>query len=289
MLNSSATEIEIKTRNFRFSAKRWGVPGKRKVLGLHGWLDNAATFDRLAPLLKGIDLISLDFAGHGFSDHRSDGIRYHYVDYISDVISVADQLGWDTFSMLGHSLGAGVACMTAGVIPDRITQLILIEGMGPMTRDPINSALYFAKSVHQMKMLEKKQLPIYPNLDAMIQARAVAGDMAMESVKILVQRGSKEYSGGVTWRSDPRLKISSPLYLTEEQVFSILDKIQASALLIIGDSGYLANRDYLSMNTSHFRKLQVETLIGGHHLHLDDPESVARVVDDFIIQNDVSA
>jgi len=281
--NNFSEEIEIKTANFRFSAKRWGVPGNRKVLGLHGWLDNAATFDRLAPLLKDIELVSLDFAGHGFSDHRPNGIRYHYVDYISDVISVVDQLGWDKFSILGHSLGAGVACMTAGVVPKRIVQLLLIEGLGPMTRDPGNSATYLAKSVQQMKMLEKKQLPTYKNLDDMVQARAAVGDMNMDSVKILVQRGSKEQKGGVTWRSDPRLKIASPLYLTEEQVFSFLDEIQASVLLIIGDSGYLVNRDYLTTNGSHIKKLKVETLTGGHHLHLDNPESVAKMVNDFWI------
>ena len=34
-----------------FSAKSWGNPSGSPILGLHGWLDNAATMDNLAPLL----------------------------------------------------------------------------------------------------------------------------------------------------------------------------------------------------------------------------------------------
>ena len=52
----------------------WGVleglhlslPGDPKVLCLHGWLDNAASFVPLAPFLKDFDLLALDFDVHVF-------------------------------------------------------------------------------------------------------------------------------------------------------------------------------------------------------------------------------
>ncbi|MCG8335651.1 MAG: hypothetical protein MJE63_14115, partial [Proteobacteria bacterium] len=68
--DTNMVEVEIKTAHFRYAAKRWGNKKGQKILALHGWLDNAATFDHLAPLLPEVDLVALDFPGHGFSAHR---------------------------------------------------------------------------------------------------------------------------------------------------------------------------------------------------------------------------
>ena len=56
----------------------------KKILCLHGWLDNAASFNRLAPLLldssspltdeqlqQPMEILALDFPGHGLSGHKS--------------------------------------------------------------------------------------------------------------------------------------------------------------------------------------------------------------------------
>ena len=56
---------------------KWGGPEGIPTVGLHGWLDNANTFDRLAPLIPELNLVALDFAGHGLSNHRAEGVHYH--------------------------------------------------------------------------------------------------------------------------------------------------------------------------------------------------------------------
>ena len=53
-------ELEIQTSSIRLVAKCWGNPNGLPVLAFHGWLDNAATFDNLAPLLPKLRIISLD-------------------------------------------------------------------------------------------------------------------------------------------------------------------------------------------------------------------------------------
>ena len=60
----------------KLAALRWGCPSsKRRVLCLHGWMDNAASFSRLAPhwLSSSADteIVALDFPGHGLSGHKS--------------------------------------------------------------------------------------------------------------------------------------------------------------------------------------------------------------------------
>jgi len=54
-------------------------------------------------------MVAIDLPGHGWSDHRGPQAAYHLVDYVADLLDVADALGWERFGLLGHSLGAGIA------------------------------------------------------------------------------------------------------------------------------------------------------------------------------------
>ncbi|MGH8592167.1 MAG: alpha/beta fold hydrolase, partial [Gammaproteobacteria bacterium] len=129
----------IVTPSGRFTAKRWGSEQGAPLIALHGWVDNAASFDPVAPYLDEFDLVALDLAGHGLSDHRPKGVHYHLVDHVRDVCAVAHTLGWPQFALVGHSLGAAIAVLLAGALPKRVTRLVLIEGLGPLAAEPDES------------------------------------------------------------------------------------------------------------------------------------------------------
>ena len=84
----------------------WGPADGHPVLALHGWLDNAASFEVLAPILAGCRVVALDLTGHGLSDHRSEDATYLIWDDIPQVLKVIEALGWTDCTMLGHSRGA---------------------------------------------------------------------------------------------------------------------------------------------------------------------------------------
>ena len=50
-LATCSNELQIPLPHGTMAAKVWGSPDGIPVLGLHGWMDNAATFDGIAPLL----------------------------------------------------------------------------------------------------------------------------------------------------------------------------------------------------------------------------------------------
>ena len=56
------------------------------VIGLHGYLDNAASMQALAPHLTSYRYIAIDLAGHGHSSHRPIGAYYNQTDYLQDHI-----------------------------------------------------------------------------------------------------------------------------------------------------------------------------------------------------------
>src|SRR5690606_21588204 len=84
------------------AAVEWGDPDGLPVLAAHGWLDNAGSFDLLAPLLHGCRTVSLDLAGHGASGFRSPDASYDLWQDVDDLLDVTDELGWPRACLLGH-------------------------------------------------------------------------------------------------------------------------------------------------------------------------------------------
>ena len=278
-------ELEIQTSTLRLSAKCWGNPEGMPVLAFHGWLDNAATFDHLAPYLKEFRLVSLDLPGHGLSEHRPSGSSYHFSDIIVDVLEVLHVLGWENFSLLGHSMGAGVASYLAGTIPEKICSLILIEGLGSLAQDAEKMPEILRESAEQWQHLAHKKLPIYPDVETAVKVRHHVGGIEESSVRTLVARGLQPVDGGFTWRSDPRLKIKSRHYLTEEQACAFLEEITAPVLLIEAENSKQDQwKELLLKRIPYIKNLQHRKVSGDHHLHLDNPQEVAAVIREFLQQ-----
>ena len=278
-------ELEIQTSALRLSAKCWGNPEGMPVLAFHGWLDNAATFDHLAPYLKEFRLVSLDLPGHGLSEHRSSGSSYHFSDIIVDVLEVLQVLAWKHFSLLGHSMGAGVASYLAGTIPEKICSLILIEGLGSLAQDAEKMPEILRESAEQWQHLAHKKLPIYPDVETAVKVRHHVGGIEESSVRTLVARGLQPVDGGFTWRSDPRLKIKSRHYLTEEQACAFLEEITAPVLLIEAENSKQDQwKELLLKRIPYIKNLQHRKVSGDHHLHLDNPQEVAAVIREFLQQ-----
>ena len=279
----ASEELEIQTSTLRLSAKCWGNPEGMPVLAFHGWLDNAATFDHLAPYLKEFRLVSLDLPGHGLSEHRSSGSSYHFSDIIVDVLEVLDVLGWQRFSLLGHSMGAGVASYLAGTIPEKISSVILIEGLGSLAQKAEKMPEILRESAEQWQQLADKKLPLYPDVETAVKVRHHVGGIEVSSVRTLVARGLQPVDGGFTWRSDPRLKIKSRHYLTEEQACAFLQQITAPVLLIEAENAKQDQwKELLLKRIPYIKNLQHRKISGDHHLHLDNPEEVAAVIREFL-------
>src|SRR5690606_21878355 len=120
-------ELELDIPAGRIAGLRWGEPGAPRVLALHGWLDNAASFVPLAAEFERIgtqvDLVAPDLPGHGRSAHLAQGADYSFAGALHSVLDIADALGWDRFALLGHSMGAGIASLVAAGAPGRVERL----------------------------------------------------------------------------------------------------------------------------------------------------------------------
>ncbi|MCW1244448.1 alpha/beta hydrolase [Pseudomonas sp. SAICEU22] len=275
---SVVEEFRLSLPHIELAAHLFGPEDGRPVIALHGWLDNANSFARLAPRLQGVRVIALDMAGHGHSGHRPPGAGYALWDYAHDVLQVAEQLGLKRFALLGHSMGAIVSLVLAGSLPERITHLGLIDGVIPPTANGDNAAERMGMALQAQLDLQQKRKPVYKTLDRAIEAR-MKGLVAVsrEAAELLARRGLMPVPGGYTWRTDNRLTLPSPLRLTDEQAMAFVARIACPAHLVVAADGMLAQHPELleRLPFSH------EQLPGGHHLHLNDESGAALVADCF--------
>ena len=277
-MSHAVEEVRLSLPHIELAAHLFGPEDGQPVIALHGWLDNANSFARLAPRLKGLRIVALDLAGHGHSSHRPPGAGYSLPDYVHDVLQVAEQLGWQRFSLLGHSLGAIISVFLAGAMPERVERLALIDGLIPPTGKPDNAPEQLGKSLLAQLRLGHKRKPIYADQDQAIQAR-MKGAVAVtrEAAELLAQRGLMPVPGGYTWRSDSRLTLPSAVRITTDQAMAFVAAIGCPTHLVVASQGLLAQNQALLSDLP----FAVTSLSGSHHLHLDDESGAQAVADCF--------
>lgn len=284
-------EFALDLPSGRIAGLRGGDPGAPRVLALHGWLDNAASFVPLAAHLQGIELVAPDLPGHGRSAHLAPGADYSFAAAVHAVLDIADALGWDRFSLLGHSMGAGIASLVAAGAPDRVRRLVAIEALGALAEAPEHTAGRLREAVASTRALAGKRLRLFPDIALAVRARmqGVTGSALSESAaRLLVERGlapvqGEGGTGGLAWSSDPRLTLPTMMRLTEAQVRDLIRGIACPTRVIHADppQPYLPE-PLRSERAALLPQGELLVLPGGHHLHMERPADVAAAIGDFL-------
>lgn len=274
-------EKDFQLRGLRLSTLEW-AGGEYPVIAIHGWLDNAASFLPMAPLLKNVHLLALDLIGHGHSDHLSASADYHLSDSCRWIVALADAMGWERFALIGHSMGASVVSITAAAIPERIAGVVMIDGIGPLAVRP-------EQEVKRLRILfseaNKTKAPRpWPDLESAVKIRQRLGRFAIsaEAATLIARRGMHKGIDGYLWSHDPRLEAAGTHYYSEEQAEAILRNIETPSLLISADDGALQGWSELEARKGCVKQLRHVVLHGGHHLHMEHPNAVAPLVNEFL-------
>lgn len=264
----------------------WSNPGAPKVLCLHGWLDNAASFVPLAPYLKDFDLLALDFAGHGFSSHRPETNHYYFPEHLYDVDAALDELGWDTCHIIGHSMGGGVASCFASALPEQVKRLVLLDAVGILTLPTDQTARQLRLS---MKSVRKSRsfLKPYESVEEAMRARQKNSPLSDNAARLLCERSLEHTGDYYQWRTDPRLNWRSPQLLSDAQALDLLAAIRSPTLVLTSASVL----DYLGEDMMHQRLAAIAdcthiTDDGHHHFHMEQPQHVGAHITGFLQQQD---
>ena len=101
-------------------------------------------------------------------------------------------------------------------------------------------------------------------------------------METLLARGTFREGDRIVVRSDQRLKQHSPIYMSQHKVLALLAGIRAPTRLIMAEQGVIAGRETTGERIRAIAGLDVVTVPGHHHVHLDDPAAVAPAVREFL-------
>lgn len=194
----------------RVAYQEWGhvssADATKRVLALHGWLDNSNTFKVLGPQLAtiGYHCVAIDHIGHGKSTHIGADSTYSTPSGVAYVNQVLESLGWEKANILGHSMGAGLGMLFAGTFPEKVEKLMLIEGLGPPTSDQDVTAKNLRRAIEAERKFRMKAeqagsgentTKIYPTFEDAVQARIKSVStypghqtLSVEAARLLVGR-----------------------------------------------------------------------------------------------------
>lgn len=293
-------EIQIPLKFGHIAGKLWGNSNERPILALHGWQDNAGTWDPLIPMiLKDRPILALDFPGHGFSSWIPPDMQYYQWELPRIILYLKEYFKMEKVSILSHSMGAIASMRFASVFPDDVDFYIAIDSL---IYDDYDLDAVVSKIPKTMKkaLISQTRLNDEPPTYTLEEITKLwhlgtRKSVALESVQHLLKRGikaSKADPNKYYFSRDSRLKYI--LFNPEDKKFveALVRRLKCPTLYVKAiDSPYSADaysiemREILEQNNENY---EFHFVPGTHHVHLNNPELIAPLIKNFIQNHNLS-
>jgi pimeloyl-ACP methyl ester carboxylesterase len=285
-----ARHESVQLRGLEIHLRRWGPTASADVAPLyclHGWLDCGDTFQFLVDEFAGErPVVAFDWRGFGRSAWAQG--EYAFTDYLADLDALLQLYTPAAPAMLlGHSMGGNIACLYAGVRPERVRCVVNLEGFGL----PPSSPSQAPKRLRQW-LSELQQTLSFNDYDSFDQLAAaiLRRHPRIEPSRARFLAGIWAYAdeqGRIRLWGDPRHKRIFPTLYRREESEAVWREIAAPMLALAGEnSSYIAqwpDADALEEFRRCVPSCTVSVIEGaGHLLHLEQPEKIAPLIEAFV-------
>lgn len=269
-------------RGRAFAGLQWGEPVGRPVVFLHGFLDHAGAWSRVAEGLPGWRL-AYDHRGHGRSAHVSAAdddafVTYHFSEYLADLDGLVAQLG--PVVLVGHSMGGTIATMYAGVRPDRVLGVVSVDGLGLSdgAEGAVTRMAEFLDGVERLPV--NKRFDSVEDAAARLRRTHPSLDEAW-SVE-LAARSLRALDGGYSWSWDARHRLRSPVPYRQDHHARFLRRIRCPVMSVHPEHSPFHDHDVAALERE-IAALQIVVIANsGHMVHLDAPERLTECIASFL-------
>ena len=269
-----------------YHCRIWGENDAPTLFCVHGWMDVSASFQFLVDALaREWRVIAPDWRGYGLTSWTS-AETYWFPDYLADLELLLKHYQPDTpVNLLGHSMGGNIACLYAGARPQRVARLINLEGFGMDRSDPAGAPARYQRWFDELN--KGARMRDYDSFES-LAARMREGNMRLRSERalFLARHWGMEKDARVVLRADPRHKIVNPVLYRIEEARACWQQVSAPVLWVTGANTRSMRFDEAehTARKACFRNLSAQVVAdAGHMLHHDQPEALARAIEDFVI------
>lgn len=284
----------LSVRGLRTHVRHWGSERAPKLFMLHGWMDVSASFQFVVDCLaQDWHLIAPDWRGFGLTA-RSGSDCYWFPDYFADLDGLLDHYARDIpVNLVGHSMGGNIATIYAGVRPQRIAKLVNLEGFGLATTTPAQAPGRYAQWLDELRA--PPTMRRYATRDDVVARLCKTNPrLTAERADFLADHWAAQSDDG-WWDilGDPAHKVISAQLYRSDEVLACWRHISAPVLWVeaehtdmwrwMGPKDKVREEVDLRMQTIPKVKA-VRVPDAGHMLHHDQPELVARLIEEFMAE-----
>ena len=233
-------------------------------------------------------VIAPDWRGFGLTAWNA-ADSYWFPDYFADLDRLLDHFQPESpVTLVGHSMGANIASMYAGMRPSRVARVVNLEGFGLSPGKPEDAPHRYAKWIGQIA--RGARFRDYASFEELAdRLRANNSRLTPERAHFLSRHWGRAGPGGrVELASDPAHKLINPIPYRIDETLACWRQVSAPVMWVIGADTDMSRRIKLTDADLAFRKSCFKNLhecvIPGaaHMLHHDQPELLAEAIEDFL-------
>jgi len=276
-------------RGVDYCLHEWGDDSMPLLVYLHGWGDSGATFQFVVDELQhDWHVVAPDWRGFGRSGHV--GESYWFPDYLADLDAILEIYSpAAAVQLIGHSMGANIGGLYAGVFPERVRSFVNIEGFGLADSDPEQAPANYRRWIES----DKAQMAYrtYQGLEELLpgilqRSPRMSSEQAMF---VAAEWAALDSDGIVRIRADPAHKMPNAVQYRRAEAMACWDKAEARVLLVFG-----AETDFVSavkawidpdVSKRPFHGAPTATIASaGHMVHFEAPAALAKAIEDFLLK-----
>lgn len=280
-----ARDRKLHIRGVDYHISEWGDAAAPLIVFLHGWGDAGSTFQFVVDALAGDwHVVAPDWRGFGRSSCRSPA--YWFPDYLADLdCLLADYSPAQPVRLVGHSMGANVAGLYAGAMPERVSAFVNVEGFGLADSDPDEAPARYRRWLEQAGTAPA--FARFEDFDALachITRRSPG--ISPAQAQFVARAWAVAGDDGLQLLADPTHKLPNAVLYRRAEAEACWRKVTAPVLLVAGaDSNildafgeHLAEAN-LGLPFPDSRSCVIDA--AGHMVHFEAPAPLAAAIEDF--------
>ena len=281
MKQKNPTSHSFYSQRLRLHYLDWGNASAPNMLLVHGVQDHCHTWDWYArAFFDDYHIIAPDMRGHGDSEWAR-GSSYHQIDYVYDLAQLIRQAQLTPTVLVAHSMGGTLAALYAGVYPETVTALVIIEGVGMWPGRFLGAPAHerVGQWIDNNRHLAGRQPRRYPALEEAYgrMHRANAHLTQAQARHLTIHGSHQNEDGSYSWKYDNYTHAYAAYGIPEEEVVALWERITCPVLIINASDGF-PHRIGQNGTVRHFDDVRLVDIPGsGHWAHHDQLDEVVRL------------